>query len=137
MTPPLDEVMVIPLTKHEDLRGWVMEILRREHLEIKKPFGQIYITTANPGYVKGNHYHTRKTEWFFLLQGEGELLLEDPESREKKCLHLSQGIPQTIKVPPGVAHALHNTGTSPMLVVAYIDEPYDPEDPDTLPWKLR
>ena len=51
----IKNIKVIP-----DERGWFMEILRNDD-EIFQNFGQIYITTAYPGVVKGWHCHKKQT----------------------------------------------------------------------------
>jgi len=51
----LKDLKVVP-----DERGWLMEILRCDD-EIYQQFGQVYMTTAYPGVVKGWHYHKKQT----------------------------------------------------------------------------
>ncbi len=121
-------VKVIRLDVKRDERGWVAEVIRREELSSKE-FGQILITTAHPGVVKGNHYHTRKREWFCVIVGKGKLVLESAQGREE--IIMGEENPVAVEVPPGVAHALVNVGDEMMYALVYVDEPYEPEDPDT------
>ena len=53
----------------EDERGWLAEVLKSNFLPPNK-FGQCLVTAANPGFVKGNHYHQRKNEWFCIVSGQ-------------------------------------------------------------------
>ena len=39
-----------------------------------------------------------------------------------------------VKIPPGVGHAITNTGSDLMLLLVYVNEVFDPKDPDTVPW---
>src|SRR5881392_4334077 len=59
-----------------DERGRLMEILRCDD-EIFMKFGQIYLTSAYPGVVKGWHYH--KTQWdhFIVVHGMMKIVLYD------------------------------------------------------------
>ncbi|MCK4614325.1 MAG: dTDP-4-dehydrorhamnose 3,5-epimerase family protein, partial [Thermoplasmata archaeon] len=57
----LKKLRVIP-----DERGWLMEILRQDD-EIFERFGQVYLTTAYPGVVKGWHYHRIQTDNFTCI----------------------------------------------------------------------
>jgi dTDP-4-dehydrorhamnose 3,5-epimerase-like enzyme len=132
----LDDVEIKELRVHQDDRGWVMEILRSEHVGTK-PFGQIYVTTAHPGISKGNHYHERKTEWFCVLKGRGRLVLESIRTHNRREIPMEEGDFKTVRIPPGVAHGLLNTGDEMLYLLAYIDEAYDPEDPDTLPYQIN
>ena len=118
-----------------DNRGRVFEVLRREHVP-EGGFGQIYVFTGAPGSVKGNHYHVRKTEWFCVISGQGELILCDRESPHRECITLTGDLPSVVTIPAGVAHAMRNLSDTEMVVLAYITEPYDAEDPDTFPFFL-
>jgi dTDP-4-dehydrorhamnose 3,5-epimerase-like enzyme len=124
-----------PLVQKTDTRGRVFEVLRREQVP-ENGFGQIYVFTGSPGSVKGNHYHTRKTEWFCVISGDGELILCDPESQQRECIMLSGEHPTVVTIPAGVVHAIRNLGETELVVIAYTTEPYDPGDPDTWPFQL-
>lgn len=124
-----------PLEQKTDNRGRVFEVLRSEHVP-EGNFGQVYVFTGSPGSVKGNHYHTRKTEWFCLISGKGELFLYDRDHKQHDCITLSGECPTVVTIPTGVAHAIRNLGDTEIIVLAYITEPYNPEDPDTCPFTL-
>ena len=62
-----------------DERGWLMEILRNDD-DIFEKFGQVYMTTAYPGVVKGWHYHKIQTDNFTCIHGMMKVVLYD--SRE-------------------------------------------------------
>ncbi len=128
---------VRPLTPHRDTRGGLLKILMRQHLpERAREFGEIYISWAEPGAVKANHYHEHTTEWFTLLRGRARLVLLDPRTGERDEIPLSEEEPVVVMVPPGVAHALLNDGPSRADLLAYADRPYDPDNPDTIPYEV-
>ena len=52
----IDGVKTKNLKVVPDERGWLMEILRNDE-DIFENFGQVYMTTAYPGVVKGWHLH--------------------------------------------------------------------------------
>ncbi len=136
--PPLEKrVTVRPLRPHRDARGGLLKILMRSHLPAHAhTFGEIYISWAEPGAVKANHYHRETWEWFCLIEGEGLLVLEDPQRGERLELALDAEHPLVVTVPPGVAHAFRNTGSGVARLLAYADRPYDPEHPDTIPYEV-
>lgn len=116
-----------------DERGWFAEIVRSEDIENNsKPFGQMYATTANPGQTKGKHYHTRKTEWFCVIKGKGLLTLVNMETQEKQEIEMGEDNMAAVQIPPNVWHAIANIGDREMFLLAYIDESYNPNDPDTI-----
>lgn len=118
------------LEVHSDQRGWVVEILRREHLKGKE-FGQIYVTTANPGMIKANHYHKRKTEWFCVIKGEAKLAIRGVDDKKINEIIMKDDNLVVVKIPPNTIHAIKNIGNDMMYLISYVDEPYDSKDPDT------
>lgn len=106
------------IKKHEDERGWLIEAFKAELKD-----GQVYAFTINPGKTRGRHYHKIKEEWFCVLKGEGTIKVGDKEHRV--------GAQSKLHVPPGAYHEITNTGKETMIVIAFINRKYDPENPDT------
>ncbi|MBL8413482.1 MAG: dTDP-4-dehydrorhamnose 3,5-epimerase family protein [Propionivibrio sp.] len=118
------------LLKREDTRGWLVKLLMREHINGPLDFGEIYITAAHAGQVKGNHFHERASEWFSVIQGRALMSVRVMASGESALVELSADAPEIIKVAPGVAHAFKNNGSGMMLLLAYADDPYNAQAPD-------
>lgn len=114
----------------EDERGWLAEILRPEDIG-DAHFGQILITTALPGKTKGNHLHKRKREWYCVLRGRGFLTVIDKDTGEKNSMEMGEHNMVLVEIPRGYLHLIENIGDTEMLLMAYTDEPYNPQDPDT------
>lgn len=124
---------------HRDARGYVAELLRAED-GADGPFGQITVTTVEPGISKGNHYHTRKVEWFCVLLGAVELVARDRAANETETMSLTSqedGRILTVRVPPNTTHAVTNHGDVTAYVLLYASEPFDPTDPDTYAEPVR
>ena len=129
----LDELLVRPLTRRTDDRGWLAEILRAGE-GVAAPFGQIFVTVAKPGVTKGRHYHTRKIEWFCVIHGKGRLVLQDLATHERTEVEMGDENLVTVRIPPNVGHQITNTGAEPMVLLVYAEEVFNPGDPDTFPW---
>ena len=129
-------IRIIRLERKADPRGWLLKVLMKEQIEGSREFGEIYLSVSHPKETRGNHYHQGTTEWFTLLSGRGVLHLQDPRTGERKDLPLDAQEPQTVVVPPGVAHSIENTGAEPLYLLAYADVPYDPGNPDTVPFRI-
>jgi mannose-6-phosphate isomerase-like protein (cupin superfamily) len=56
------------------------------------------------GAVRGNHYHHHKHEFFYLISGEVDLVVQDLQSNEKASLTLHAG--DLTVIPTGIAHAI-------------------------------
>lgn len=119
------------LERKVDNRGQLVEVFPGSVMG-RPDWGLVYLFSVNPGVIRGNHYHQQKNEWFFIAQGQIELVLGDRETAEQTILRLSGDHPETVFIPAGIAHAVRNTSATTAVVVAYIDQEFDPDNPDTL-----
>lgn len=81
------------------------------------------------GKDRGNHYHHRKEEWIYLLEGEVELQVEDPETREGGRLALRKG--DLVVIMPGVAHVVRPG--CPGQAIEFSPQEFDPGDSEPYP----
>lgn len=95
-------VEIKKLEVKRDERGWLVELLRTEGLKRGNRFGQFFITTAYPGYIKGNHYHTRKFEWYCVVGGKGRLILQDNATGEREDVFLTDEELKLVMISPGL-----------------------------------
>jgi len=98
----MKDILIENLDCKSDERGWLIEVLGGKSLEVPHEFGQIHVSVAYPGKIRGNHYHTRKLEWFCVPQGKGLLLLKDLKTGEQKELLMGEGALRTVKITPGI-----------------------------------
>jgi len=122
------------LDVHSDKRGWLAEMLKRS--ELKKDIKQIYVATIKPGFVRGNHYHLERTEWFLIFGGKAELYLEDLKTKARICLQLSSKKPKVITIFPKIAHAVKNSGKKIVYLISAQNDVYNSKNPDTFPYLL-
>lgn len=124
------KVKIRKLNIISDSRGWLSEILRARDLE-KKEFGRIFITTAHPEVTKAGHYHRRNKEWLCVIKGRGLLTLTDNKTGEKKEIKMGEGNMVAVEMPLETTHYIKNIGKNMMYILAYVEEEYNPKDPDT------
>ena len=125
----LKKLKVIP-----DERGRLMEILRSDDEEFIK-FGQVYLTTAYPGVVKGWHYHKNQTDSFAVVKGMMKVVLYDMRKtsstfKEINEFFIGQKKPLLITVPPFVYHGFKAIGTETAYFLSVPTEPYNYKEPD-------
>jgi dTDP-4-dehydrorhamnose 3,5-epimerase-like enzyme len=125
-------IEVRPLRRLDDARGWFVKILQRHHLE-GLPFGEVYLSVGGPGETRANHYHERTTEWFSPVSGRGTLYVLDVAGERRESVRFDVRAPVSVRVPPGIAHALEADADSELGVLAIADVEYDPQDTDTFP----
>ena len=119
--------------KHTDERGYLVEFLKNSELEEEfKKFGEIYFVTFDkPNVVRGNHYHTRFSEWFGIAHGRIEVVLEDVKTKERITLILDANDKKFVRLYTGpyVAHAFRNLSPTALLL-NYVTEEYNKTDSD-------
>ena len=111
--------------KHTDNRGAFVEIMRAN------TSGQSSYSTTVPGITRGNHYHTRKVERFAVIKGEARIQLRKVNTDEVFNYELDGDEPAYVDMPIWYTHNITNIGNTELITIFWINEPYNPEDPDT------
>ena len=113
------------LLEHKDNRGSFVEIIRNG------TSGQTSYSTTLPEITRGNHFHTRKIERFTVIQGKALIQLRRIGTRDVVNFELDGDQPSFVDMPIWCTHNIKNIGESALLTVFWINEPFDPVDPDT------
>jgi dTDP-4-dehydrorhamnose 3,5-epimerase len=132
--PMIDGVHVKKLRIIPDERGRLMEMVRSDDEDFTK-FGQVYMTTAYPGVVKGWHYHKIQTDYMTVISGMLKIVLYDNREKSATKEEINEffaGVnnPIRITIPPGVLHGFKCISTSEAIVINTVSEPYSYDDPD-------
>lgn len=115
----------LEITQHTDNRGSFVEVIR---LNIG---GQVSFSTTFPGITRGNHYHTRKIERFTVIKGKALIQLRRIGTEEVFDFYLSGDQPAYVDMPIWYTHNIRNIGEGELYTVFWINEFFDPSDPDT------
>jgi len=130
----IDGVRTKVLKVIPDERGRLMEMLRSDDpLFIK--FGQIYLTTAYPGVVKGGHYHKKQIDNFIVVRGMMKIVLYDQREGSRTYGEINEFFlgdhqPLLLQIPAGVCHGFKCVGEHEAMVVNCPTETYKYDDPD-------
>lgn len=111
--------------QNNDARGSFVEVIR---LGIG---GQVSFSTTVSGVTRGNHFHTRKIERFAVINGEALIQLRKIDDNRVHEFYLSGDAPSYVDMPIWFTHNIKNIGTKDLYTVFWINELYNPEDPDT------
>lgn len=119
----IHDVVVYPLKKLVDERGWLAELFR--HDEIAEEFypAMAYISVTEPLVQRGPHEHVDQADLFcFIGTGNFKMRMWDnredsPTYRYIMTLYVGADNPQAVIVPKGVVHAYKNVSTTEKGVV--------------------
>ena len=130
----IDGVTVKKLRVIPDERGRLMEILRCDDAQFKG-FGQVYMTVAYPGVVKGWHYHKKQYDNMAVVRGMMKIVLYDsrdhsPTRGEVNVIFAGEHNPVLVHIPPLVFHGFKCISTEEAMVVNTPSESYNYEEPD-------
>jgi dTDP-4-dehydrorhamnose 3,5-epimerase len=125
----IKKLKVIP-----DERGRLMEMLRSDD-DLFMKFGQLYMTTAYPGVVKGWHYHKKQVDHFVVVKGMVKVVLYDPreDSPTRGMVNeffMGEHNPILLQIPNYVYHGFKCVGESEGIIINCPTETYDYKDPD-------
>jgi UDP-2-acetamido-2,6-beta-L-arabino-hexul-4-ose reductase len=118
------------IASHADSRGVLTECVR------SAGGGQAFVSTTEPGQVRGEHVHLRKFERFLVLHGRAEIALRRMFTREVVRLRVAGDQPSIVDIPTLWFHRLTGLGTEPAVTFFWSSEQYRPEDPDTYPGRV-
>ncbi|MBI3097379.1 MAG: dTDP-4-dehydrorhamnose 3,5-epimerase family protein [Planctomycetes bacterium] len=130
----IDGVKVKPLKMICDERGRLTEVLRRDEPFFRR-FGQVYMTTAYPGVVKGWHYHKVQWDNFCCVSGMMKLVLWDGRKGSKTRSEVNEFFLGThnmivVTIPPLVYHGFKGISPEESIVINIPTEPYHHAAPD-------
>lgn len=127
-------VIVKKLKVIADERGRLMEILRSDDNFFEK-FGQVYMTTAYPGVVKGWHYHKKQSDNMAVVKGMMKIVLYDSRTESATFGEVNEIIagihnPVLVHIPPFVYHGFKCISEDEAIVVNTPTEVYNYAEPD-------
>ena len=132
----IEGVKVRKLKVIPDERGRLMEMVRADDEDFTH-FGQVYLTTAYPGVVKGWHYHEKQHDNMVVVSGMMKIVLYDRREDSKTHGEVNEFFagshnPLRITIPPGVCHGFKCISSEEAVVINTVSEPYNYENPDEL-----
>ena len=119
----IDGVVIKPLSKYIDDRGWLTEVYRLDELE--KPYHPVmgYISMTQADVVRGPHEHADQADLFsFLGPSNFKVYLWDNRKGSlsymtRQVVYAGEDAPTSILIPAGVVHAYKNVGGKQGMVV--------------------
>lgn len=115
MKSNIANVVFFAIKKHQDSRGWLMELFRKDSLEPAHFPAMAYVSQTEPGVARGPHLHENQTDIFYFIgPGDFELhLWEGLLNPDHEVFIVGESNPVGVLVPPGVIHAYKNISEKP------------------------
>ena len=146
----IEGVVVRPLRRIPDERGFIMHMLRSDDPEFEQ-FGEIYFSTAYPGAVKAWHLHKQMTLNYAVVVGMVKLVLYDdrdgsPTRGEVQELFIGRENYHLVKIPSGIWNGFRAIGTEMAILANCATIPHDaneiiriPPSDSSIPydWELK
>jgi dTDP-4-dehydrorhamnose 3,5-epimerase len=113
----IHDVVVKPLPKFLDERGWLAELFRSDEVDPAVMPAMSYISMTVPGVARGPHEHVEQTDYFcFIGPSNFKVYMwdhreESPSRGTMQVLYAGEDSPMLVIVPPGVVHGYRNIGT--------------------------
>lgn len=118
----------IKSTVQSDERGCLLEIVKEQ------TGGQAFYSFTKPGKTRGNHYHRRKIERFFVIKGIASLKLRKVGSTTVTEYIIKADVnPAFVDIPLFYTHNITNIGRSELLTIFWTNELLNKDDTDTYP----
>ncbi len=147
----IKDVVVYPLKKFADDRGWLAELFRHDELAAEFYPAMSYISFTFPGVSRGPHEHVDQADLFcFIGPSTFKLRMwdnrpESPTFHNMMTLFVGVDNPKAVIVPKGVVHGYKNVGGTDGMVINCpnrlymgehkrdaIDEIRHEDEPDTI-----
>jgi len=113
------------LKLNTDARGSFVEVFKYEKS------GQVSFSTTKPGITRGNHYHIRKNEKFCVVSGQASIKLRRIGTDKVIEYKVSGDEPSWVEMPIYYTHNITNIGDAELVTLFWINEHFNPNDPDT------
>lgn len=113
---------------HQDPRGELFESVRLHGGQ-----AQVFCSSTNPGYTRGEHFHRRKIERFQVIRGEAVIALRKVLTDETVSYRVTGDKPSIVDMPTLWSHNITNVGDGELVTLFWTADLLDRENPDTYP----
>ena len=125
---------IIDLEKHETrdnqdqhVNGSLTVVWRDWDNIINDEFKMIYVTSANPGEIKGPHLHTKRNSYFVCIHGEVVFVIQKKPG-EYEEIRTNADKPVVIAIPKNIPAAHININDNISRVLTLADLSWKPSD---------
>ena len=118
-------------TQSNETNGSLTVIWRDWDDIIKNHPKMVYVSSVNPGELKGPHLHTKRNSYFTCIHGKVIFILKDEKGKYVEIESSSEN-PTMIVVPKNVPSAHINLSKSVSRILTLADVSWKPDDKEML-----
>ncbi|MBI5859515.1 MAG: WxcM-like domain-containing protein [Nitrosarchaeum sp.] len=129
-----DDIGMIKLEKHptkdihdQHVNGSLTVIWRDWDSIMKNPPKMVYVTSVNPGEIKGPHIHTQRNSYFVCIHGKVLFVAISKDGKYKE-IESSEENPAIIYVPKNLPSAHMNLSDETSRILTIADLAWRPND---------
>ena len=104
-----------------------LTVIWRNWDEIINDPEMIYVNSVNPGEIKGPHIHKQRTSYFFCIEGEMVIVIQDKNGKYHEIEANSENS-RIISVSNGIAAAIVNPSKNVTKILVIADVAWKPND---------
>ena len=87
----------------------------------------IYLNSVNPGEIKGPHRHKKRTSYFFCIQGEMIIVIQDKNGKYHE-IEANSGSSKLVSVSNEIGAAIINPSNNISKILVMADIAWKPDD---------
>jgi dTDP-4-dehydrorhamnose 3,5-epimerase-like enzyme len=127
----MSQIEIIELENHGDHRGKLFSLGYQE-LDFLSSIKNIHYGTIDCDSIRGNHYHLERNEILVITYSDDwTLYWSDKDNQQPTLRNFTGNGSVLIKIDPGIAHAVKNTGKGLLQIISLSDTAFDKRAPDT------
>lgn len=127
----MSQIEIVEFEDHGDHRGTLFSIGHQD-LNFLSSMKNIHYGTIERHCIRGNHYHLERNEILVITYSDDWTFYWSDKHAQAITLRNYKGKGSVlIKIDPGIAHAIKNTGKGLLQIISISDTEFNPHAPDT------
>ena len=131
-----NEIKTYTLEKHvtkdihdKHVNGTLVPVWRNWDKTIKVAPEMVYITSINPGEVKGPHLHIIRHSYYVCIKGKVVFIIKENSGKYLE-IESSEENPVLVEVPKNRSSAHINLSNEPSIILALVNPSWKPDNRD-------
>ena len=116
-------------TKSEHVNGSLTVIWRDWDAILENNPKMIYVSSVNPGQLKGPHLHKKRTSYFTCIHGKVVFIIKEKSGKYLE-IESSEENPVLVEIPKNYSSAHINLSNEPSIILSVVNPSWKPDNRD-------